>query len=132
MPAIRPLLLVASALLATGCAGSPESACASRPFPVRDVEGVRVIGPYSASDVEAILATVQPRTPDPVFGIEVPRSFRERYNCGEIELEAIPSDTARVWAGSDAARNLAGSGWHYHLRRLDGVWTVRDSSVWIG
>ena len=96
------------------------------------MDGVGVVGPFSAADVSAILAETQPRTADPVFLIEVPRSIRERYQCGEIELDAVPSDTARVMAGSEAARNLSGSGAFYYLSRRNGRWSVRDSSTWIG
>ena len=125
-------LFAALSVVGVGCAAecvSPSNY--SRPFPQRIVDGVNVTGPYSGADVDAIAEVVRVRTEEPLLDIGTPLAISQRCFYNEIDLDAIPTDTADVRTGV-ACEGRCGHGTIYYLSKRGGRWAVRDSSSWMG
>ena len=101
----------------------------SRPVPVRVVDGVQIVGPYGARDVEQILMAVRSQTNEPILRISVSTETLQRFYRGEIE--ALPTDEAEVQAG-ESCEGRCGGGPMYHLEREPDGWLIHTVGAWRG
>lgn len=124
---LRALLLLAVfAATSLGCLSQRESHPApERSLASRMVEGIVVTGPFTDADVVGILDSVRARTSKPIISIGPPRRTYDLYRRGEIE--AVPVDLAEVAASEGVGDWI----YVYSLSKLDGAWTVRDSTFYI-
>jgi hypothetical protein len=113
-------LLAFGALISLGIVGCSHTA--SRPDPsassapqrrsvVRNPD-MRVVGDFSPTDIEAILAVVNAMDDQPVLSI------------------VQHSDSVEVETGVVCGR-LCGSGSRFVLRKVNGVWTIIDNAEWM-
>lgn len=129
---MRTALLVL-AIAAAGCAPTRPDPYAgydySRPVPDRVVDGVQVVGPFGARDVDAISALVRSQTAEPLLRIVVPLEARQRYYRGETDV--LPVDRAEVYTGQ-ACEGRCGSGQVFVIVSESGAWSVESVGDWRG
>lgn len=104
----------------------------TRPFPQRVVDGVTVIGPYSTADVDSIYALMRTVTNNTILSIGTPTEIQRSYYRGDIDLGALPADTASVTTqrSPELSDGFHAPGMEYYLSKRKRTWGVRDSSRW--
>ena len=139
---LRALLLLASVgLLGSGCALMKDSrSCRdfdhARPIPIFNLDdpqsvarGVTVRGPYSEADAVAALELVRAQTDEWISSIDPPQEKLLDYQCGEIPVDALPTDQMEVSTAVDREA-IHSSGTIYLLQKRRGEWAIRDSTLW--
>ena len=92
--------------------------------------GVTVQGPYSEADAVAALTIVRAQTNEWVSSIGPPQEMLLDYQCGEIPVDALPTNQMEVSTAIDREAEHS-SGTIYFLRKRGGVWALQDSTRWV-